>query len=88
MAAKETRVDIIGSDVVLQVADQDMKKAIECLEKNGTLRFRFGEMRIREFPKDMSFEPARGSKSGGDGGDGDGGDGGDGGGDGGGYDID
>lgn len=70
LAGKQTRVDVDGKDVVLQVASEDIKQAIACLEKNGEIRFRFGEMRIRKFPGDMSFEPL--NKAGADGGDGDG----------------
>ncbi len=87
MAIQQTRVDVLEGEVVLQVSDADMAAAIKCLETNGAIRFRFNEMRIRQFPTDMSFEPHERvvlNGGDGDGGDGDGGDG-DGGG---GYDVD
>jgi hypothetical protein len=82
----QTRVRVLGNNVVLQVADGDIDQAIACLRSNGEIRYRFSELRVRQFPTDMIFEP-RASLQPLDGDDGDDGDS-DGDGDGADYDID
>ena len=79
-----TSVEVDGKSVIFRVSDGDLKKAVECLEKNGELKFHYSELVVRDFPTDMSFVIKNpGLLDGGDGGGDGGSDGG-----GGGYDID
>jgi hypothetical protein len=54
----DTYVQVLGSKLILHLADGDVDGAMDCLENNGKLTFTFGELVVRQFPTDMTFEPA------------------------------
>lgn len=67
MPHKQTRVDIAGKELTLKIAEGHLEKAIKCLRTNGEIKFRYSEVRVRDFPGNMSFEPRVTTKDGGDG---------------------